>query len=141
MLVNTSLNFIMSLTSKFFSYFARIVIWKKSSINTYVNDLQSYEPFLTTCLQICHFYYYYYNYEYIFHEHWGRSGPDCMVVGFTITCAIIVYHHWSCEFKPRSWRGVLDTTLCDKVCQWLATGRWFSLLSEGYFRHALCALY
>ena len=23
-------------------------------------------------------------------------------------------------------RGVLDTTLCDKVCQWLATGRWFS---------------
>jgi hypothetical protein len=24
-------------------------------------------------------------------------------------------------------RGVLDTTLCDKVCQWLATGRLFSL--------------
>ena len=24
-------------------------------------------------------------------------------------------------------RGVLDTTLCDKVCQWLATGWWFSL--------------
>ena len=24
-------------------------------------------------------------------------------------------------------RGVLDTTLCDNVCQWLATGRWFSL--------------
>jgi hypothetical protein len=23
-------------------------------------------------------------------------------------------------------RGVLDTTLCDQVCQWLATGRWFS---------------
>jgi hypothetical protein len=23
-------------------------------------------------------------------------------------------------------RGVLDTTLCGKVCQWLATGRWFS---------------
>ena len=22
--------------------------------------------------------------------------------------------------------GVLDTTLCDKVCQWLATGLWFS---------------
>ena len=29
-------------------------------------------------------------------------------------------------FEIRSWRGVLDTTLCDKVCQWLATGRWFS---------------
>jgi hypothetical protein len=24
-------------------------------------------------------------------------------------------------------RGVLDTTLCDKVCQWLAEGRWLSL--------------
>ena len=24
------------------------------------------------------------------------------------------------------WRGVLDTTCYDKVCQWLATGRWFS---------------
>jgi hypothetical protein len=23
-------------------------------------------------------------------------------------------------------RGVLDTTLCDKVCQWLAAGQWFS---------------
>ena len=26
---------------------------------------------------------------------------------------------------PPSW-GVLNTTFCDKVCQWLATGRWFS---------------
>ena len=25
-----------------------------------------------------------------------------------------------------SWRGVLDKTLCDKVCRRLATGRWFS---------------
>jgi hypothetical protein len=24
-------------------------------------------------------------------------------------------------------RGVLNTTLCDKVCQWLAAGQWFSL--------------
>ena len=23
-------------------------------------------------------------------------------------------------------RGVLDTALCDKVCQWLVAGRWFS---------------
>ena len=28
---------------------------------------------------------------------------------------------------PRPWRRVLDTKLCDKVCQWLAIGRWFSL--------------
>jgi hypothetical protein len=24
-------------------------------------------------------------------------------------------------------RGVLDTTLCDKICQWLAAGWWFSM--------------
>ena len=29
--------------------------------------------------------------------------------------------------EPCSWRGVLDTTLYDKVCQWPATGWWFSL--------------
>ena len=28
--------------------------------------------------------------------------------------------------KFRSWRGVIDTTLCDKVCQWLVTGQWSS---------------
>jgi hypothetical protein len=32
-----------------------------------------------------------------------------------------------CEFEPSSWQGEVDTTLCDKVCQWLATGLWFSL--------------
>ena len=51
-----------------------------------------------------------------------------MVVGFTTTYAISVYNHSSCEFKSWSWCtwGVLDTTLCDKVCQWLATDLWFS---------------
>jgi organic radical activating enzyme len=39
----------------------------------------------------------------------GRGpGCDSIVAGFTTT-----YAH--------SWRGVLDTTLCDKVCQLLAT--------------------
>jgi len=28
--------------------------------------------------------------------------------------------------NPRSWQGILDTTLYDKACQLLATGRWFS---------------
>jgi hypothetical protein len=49
-----------------------------------------------------------------------------MVVGFTTTYAISAYHHYSCELESHSWRGVLDTTLCDKVCQRLATGWWFS---------------
>ena len=40
-----------------------------------------------------------------------------MVVGFTTTCAISAYHHYSCEFEPHSWRSVLDTMICDKACQ------------------------
>ena len=55
----------------------------------------------------------------------GRGGRDRRAVGFTTTCAINVYHHKSCEFESRSWRGVLDTILCDKICQWLAKVRWF----------------
>jgi hypothetical protein len=55
-----------------------------------------------------------------------RPGRDRMVVWFATTCAISAYHHWNCEFELHSWRGVLDTTLCDKVCQWLTTGWWFS---------------
>jgi len=43
----------------------------------------------------------------------GRRGHDRMVVGFTTICAISDYHHWSWEFESRSWRGALDTTLCD----------------------------
>jgi hypothetical protein len=51
-------------------------------------------------------------------------------VGCTTTCATSVYHYSTCEFEPRKRRGVLDTTLCDKVRQLLATGRWcFSVSS------------
>ena len=56
----------------------------------------------------------------------GCRGRDHIVVGFTDTYVISAYHHTCCLLKHRSWRGVLDTTLCDKVCQWLATCRWFS---------------
>ena len=31
----------------------------------------------------------------------GCHGCDRMVVGFTTTCAISAYHHYSCEFEPR----------------------------------------
>jgi hypothetical protein len=34
------------------------------------------------------------------------------------TGAISAYYHWSCEFDSCSWRGVLDTSLCDNVCKW-----------------------
>jgi len=39
--------------------------------------------------------------------------------------AISVYHHKSCEFESHSRGSVLDTTLCDKVCQRLERGWWF----------------
>jgi hypothetical protein len=45
-----------------------------------------------------------------------------MVVGFTTTLAISAYHHLCYGFEPYSWWGVLDTTLCDKVYQWLVAG-------------------
>ena len=60
----------------------------------------------------------------------GR-GRDRMVVGFTTTYAISAYHHWSFEFEFRSLWGVHDTTLCDKVCQWLVAGRWFFPGTQG----------
>jgi hypothetical protein len=46
----------------------------------------------------------------------GHHGRDRMLVGFTTTCEISVNNHYRCEFEFRSWRGVLDTTLLDKVC-------------------------
>jgi len=36
--------------------------------------------------------------------------------GFSTTCAICAYHNYNCEFESR---GVLYTTLCYKVCQWV----------------------
>jgi hypothetical protein len=56
----------------------------------------------------------------------GCRDQYCMVVGFTTTYAISVYHQYCCKFESHSWWGVLDTTLCDKVYQWLMAGRWFS---------------
>jgi hypothetical protein len=52
----------------------------------------------------------------------GDLNVDLAVVWISLWCltAIRAYHHKS------SWQVVLDTTLCDKVCQWLVTGRWFS---------------
>ena len=39
---------------------------------------------------------------------------------------IILHFFYICFCVSCSWLGVLDTTLCNKVCQWLATGLWFS---------------
>ena len=47
----------------------------------------------------------------------GNRGHDRMVVGLKTTCAISSYHQINYDLESRSWRGVLDITLCDKVCQ------------------------
>ena len=57
------------------------------------------------------------SFMYPFKQVRGCHHHDHMVVGFTSTCAISAYHHYSCEMESRSWQGVFDTTLCDKVCQ------------------------
>ena len=44
----------------------------------------------------------------------GRDGI-VHVVGFTMTYASSAYHSKRCESESHSWRGVLDTTLCDKI--------------------------
>ena len=59
----------------------------------------------------------------------GRHGRDCIKVEF-ITTIYLCNQYLSpltlwVRIQPR--RCVLDTTLCDQVCQWLVTGRWFSL--------------
>jgi hypothetical protein len=53
-----------------------------------------------------------------------------MVVGFTTTCAISAYHHWNCEFEPRSGEMYLIQHYVIKFCQWLAIGQWFSPVSS-----------
>jgi hypothetical protein len=46
--------------------------------------------------------------------HWGRRGRDRKVAGFMTTYAIGITN--VVISKPLR-RGVLDTTLCDEVCQ------------------------
>ena len=40
-----------------------------------------------------------------------------MIIESTTTYSISVYHHGCCEFESTSMRGILDQTLCGKVCQ------------------------
>jgi len=55
----------------------------------------------------------------------SRRGRDHLVVGFIITYAIIVSQLTLLVRIPLR-GGMFDTTLCDKVCQWLAADRWLS---------------
>ena len=49
-----------------------------------------------------------------------------ILLGSSCSC---FYGSWIYNYlclSPLALWGVLDTTLCDKVCSWLAAGRWFS---------------
>jgi hypothetical protein len=79
---------------------------------------------------------------------WPQLAPFCISSKIIMACTLIslIYapgswiYNYLCNqcpsqlklcAKSRSWWGVLEpTTLCDKVCQWLATGRWFSPVSS-----------
>jgi hypothetical protein len=45
---------------------------------------------------------------------------------FLLVILLSVFNLFTTSVESRSWRGVLDTTFCDIVCHWLATGRRFS---------------
>ena len=64
-------------------------------------------------------------------EYLVLSHSDSMVVELPIVVPLPLW------FRIPLWRGVFDTTLCDKVGQWLAIDRWFcpgTLVS--YIKHS-----
>jgi hypothetical protein len=87
-------------------------LWEKHNIKIY-----------KTYRQVCS----YINKTRHFVVNWKLTRRFVVNVGFTTTYVSSAYHHSRCQFESRSWQGVLDTTLCDNVCQWLAKGRWFSV--------------
>ena len=56
----------------------------------------------------------------------GRRSRDSMVVEFPSYLCNQSLSPLMLWVRTPLRRGVLDTTLCDQVCYWLATGRWFS---------------
>jgi len=64
---------------------------------------------------------------YNFHEAWTEQLRFILKILIEKPRWIPIFILFYCAYKSgRSWRGVLYTTLCDKVCQELATERWFS---------------
>ena len=68
----------------------------------------------------------YYTYYYLLFFIWGRRGRDRMVVGLTTAYVITYVSPLTLWIRIPLRPGVLDTTLCDKVWLWPATGRGFS---------------
>jgi hypothetical protein len=64
-------------------------------------------------------------------SHWQTLSQSCIEyispwIGLELAMLVVI----GTDSSSRSWRGILDTTLCDKVCQWLVTGWWFSLVTQ-----------
>ena len=61
-----------------------------------------------------------------------KSDSQCFLAAVVVVIVWYLVSNYLCNQCLMLWvltplrRGVLDTTLCDKVCQWLATDRWFS---------------
>jgi hypothetical protein len=67
-------------------------------------------------------------------SHWQTVSHNVVYMwySFSVTCDMSVVfsiQHYVIQFLSDLWHvgGFLYTTLCDTVCQWLATRRWFSL--------------
>ena len=58
---------------------------------------------------------------------WAYIHDDCYARNVTRTLHVMCPFFFISDniFKSTSWRGVLDTTLCDKACQWFTTDQWF----------------
>jgi hypothetical protein len=54
------------------------------------------------------------------------SFAHCVICPSSIFRFLFFLWYHQTVYLSRSCWGVLDTTLCDQVCQWLATGRWIS---------------
>jgi hypothetical protein len=49
---------------------------------------------------------------------WDRCGRAGLINGIQSLSLLIIGSPITIDInKPISWRGILDTTLCDKVCQ------------------------
>ena len=90
----------------------------------FVSDLWQVGGFLytTLCDQVC---------QWLVTSQWF-SLYNIMWSSLSVTCdrsVVFSIQHYVIKFVSDLWQvsGFLYTTLCDKVCQWLAAGRWFSL--------------
>ena len=65
-------------------------------------------------------------------ESWILKESFCLIwITYAIQLRYVHYKYESC-----SWWGVLNTTVCDQVCQWLATGRyWIVFFGYSDFLH------